>query len=167
METKNKKQALLILDVQKGFINEYTKVIPALVQELQYNYDHVFILKFFNPGNKFRFVKWMSFNKFMKDSVETELAFEPKENSKIIEKFTYSCVNTKFLKNLYDIGINEVHICGINTDICVMANALALFDNDDFKPIVLSKYCASTRGESQHNYALECLSHALGEQHIQ
>ncbi len=158
--------ALLIVDVQKGFINEHTKKLPALIEKLQYDYEHVFILKFINPGYNSRFVKVLKWDKVMKDSEDAELAFKPKEKSTIIEKTTYSCIDDKFLKKLYKIGIKEVHICGINTDVCVLANALALFDTDNITPIVLSKYCATTHGEKRQNETLKVIAHSIGEDQI-
>jgi len=43
------KTALLIVDLQKGFINEHTAHIPALVQELIPSYQTIFATRFYNP----------------------------------------------------------------------------------------------------------------------
>ena len=44
---------LLIIDVQKGFINKHTKHIPKLVEDEQNKYENVYITQFFNPEKLF------------------------------------------------------------------------------------------------------------------
>ncbi len=38
---------LLIIDVQKGFINEWTRHIPARVESLQSEFDRLWVTRFF------------------------------------------------------------------------------------------------------------------------
>lgn len=40
--------ALLIIDVQKGFINEYTRELPGKIEKLQNNYANVYAMQFIN-----------------------------------------------------------------------------------------------------------------------
>ncbi len=161
------KQALLIVDVQEGFFNKHTKAIPALVQELQHDYEYVFATQFINRGEGYQFVEWLKWKRFMEGSEDVELAFEPRKDTEIIEKHTYSsCVDTNFLESLSSKGIKEVHICGIDTDICVLASAVGLFDYGHFKPVVLSKYCASHAGKDYHDAALKILRRYIGEEQV-
>ncbi len=161
------KQALLIVDVQEGFRNEHTKAIPALVQELQYDYEYVFATQFINPGKGHQFVEWLEWERFMKGSKDVKLAFKLRDGGKIIKKNTYnSCVDTNFLESLSSMEIDEVHICGIDTDICVLASAVGLFDNGRFKPVVLSKYCASHAGKDYHDAALKILRRYIGKKQV-
>jgi len=54
-----------------------------------------------------------------------------------------------------------VHIGGLETDICVMKNAVDLFEAG-IVPVVLSKYCASCSGEPAHLNALQTMRRYIG-----
>ncbi|WP_408634333.1 cysteine hydrolase family protein [Mycoplasmopsis fermentans] len=59
----------------------------------------------------------------------------------------------------------EIYICGIDTDCCVQATAVNLFEKR-IRPIVLSNYCASNGGPESHEAALKTLSRAIGKENI-
>ncbi len=40
---------LLVVDVQKGFINDNSKHIPALIEKVQNDYDYLIATQFHNP----------------------------------------------------------------------------------------------------------------------
>jgi nicotinamidase-related amidase len=78
-------KCLLIVDVQKGFINEHTKEIPSAVSALQADYDFVFASRFINlPDSNFR--KLMNWKRFNPGSEETALAFDPQPNAVVFDK---------------------------------------------------------------------------------
>ena len=153
---------LLIIDVQKGFLNENTNEIPEKVEKLQHKYVYVLITKFYNPKDSFyrKIIKW---NKFDKNSEDTKLAFTPRADAMILEKGKYSCVNTVLLDFFKSKDIKIVHICGINTNICVTKNAVDLIENG-ITPVVLSDYCASQYGIESHIEALKNLRLFVGDE---
>lgn len=55
---------LLMVDVQRGFINASTEHIPALVKAAQPEYEHVVATRFFNPNpSPFRtLLQWERFS---------------------------------------------------------------------------------------------------------
>ncbi len=117
---------LLIIDVQKGFINDATRHIPARVAGLARRYDRVMVTRFINlEGSAHR--RLIHWHRFAPGSDDTPLAFEPPAGAAMIEKSTYSCVDEAFRARLELIGAQEVHICGIATDNCVLKCALDLF----------------------------------------
>ncbi len=158
------KKCLLIIDTQIGFINKNTKHIPSLVEKLQYEFEYVYVTKFFNPRGSFyrTLIKW---NKLSKSSKEFELAFKARNNATIIEKSIYSCITREFLDDLQLKGITKVYICGIDTDICVTKCAVDLFENS-IEPIILKDYCASTAGKVKHQNALSTLKRFIGKKQI-
>ena len=111
------KKCLLIVDVQKGFINDYTMHLPEKINNLYKSYDNVFATKFYNKLGSFydTLINWYSVRK---DTEEFEFAFVPEERIEILEKSVYSCMNPFFLEKLNVLGIKNVDICGIDTDIC-------------------------------------------------
>ena len=155
---------LLITDVQKGFINKFTEHIPKFVEKLQFEYETVLATRFFNKDGSFYhdLIKW---HRFSKDSKDTELAFKIRSDAIVIEKHIYTCINVNFIKLLRSRNISEVHICGIDTDICVTKCAVDLFENN-IVPVVLSKYCASTAGLDAHKNALKTLARYIGKSQI-
>jgi nicotinamidase-related amidase len=154
------KKALLVVDVQKGFINRHTKHIPALVENLLPSYRHVIATRFVNPesSNYRRLINWTKFSRGTKD---TELAFDAGPNTVVIEKSGYSCVNGDFLKILDALGVEEVHIVGMDTDVCVLKCAADLFDVDR-TPVIRAACCASHAGPEFHASAIRIISRFIG-----
>ncbi len=157
-------KCLLIIDVQKGFINEHTSHIPELIEKLQYTYNYVFATKFHNPPESF-YRKLIHWDKFNEGSRECEFAYDLKRDTYVISKTVYSCVNDFFLEKLAALNIEEVHICGLETDMCVTKNAVDLFEAGII-PVVLSKYCASCSGEMAHLNALQTLRRYIGAEQV-
>ncbi|MBR1991970.1 MAG: cysteine hydrolase [Bacteroidales bacterium] len=157
-------KALLIVDVQNGFVNEKTKHIPRLVEKLQYNYDLVIATRFINlPDSPFRrLIKW---NRLSPGTNEIDLAFKPKEGIVVVDKYIYSCIDETFLRLLEDKGIEAVDICGIDTDICVTKCAVDLFERN-MTPYVLRDYCATHADADIQEAALVILARYIGKSQI-
>lgn len=155
---------LVIIDVQRGFINEATLHIPDAVYDLQHEYDHVAVTQFYNaPGSPWR--KLMDWQRFDRGGEDFKLAFEPGDHALVLEKTTYSAVTERLLNWLSAYDITQVHLCGIATDACVLKTALDLFEQE-FRPVVLGYACASHGGEDCHKEALHLLSRQIGEQQV-
>ena len=157
--------ALLIVDVQKGFINDSTKYVIRAVEELQTRYEHIFATRFIN-GLDSPHRSLLDWRRFGEGSRDTELAFCASPKAEVIDKTTYTCVNPDFLDNLRNRSISEVHVCGIDTDVCVMKCAGDLFENG-IRPVVLSKASASHAGDEHHQAALLILRRQIGARQIQ
>lgn len=160
----NTKTCLLIVDVQVGFINESTKHIPSLVEVAQNKYDYIVATRFFNPENSF-FRKLIKWNRFSLGSNDFALAFDVRKDALIIDKPIYTCVSESLIQWLKERGISVVHVCGIDTDICVTKCAVDLFEHG-VEPIVLSSLCASHMGEEAHNNALRTLVRFIGNSQV-
>lgn len=157
--------ALLIVDVQVGFINEATKHVVAAVEALQPRYEHIFATRFINaPDSPHR--KWIHWNKFCEGSKNVPIAFCPSPKVVVIDKTTYTCVTPVFLKELGELQITEMHVCGIDTDVCVFSCATDLFQNH-IRSVVLKAACGSSAGKEQHEYALRTLEHLVGDEQIE
>ena len=154
------KKALLIVDVQNGFVNDKTKHIPPLVEKLQYNYDLVIATRFINlPDSPYRrLIKW---ERLSPGTDEIELAFKPKDNAVIIDKFIYTCIDDSFINLLKDNEIDAVDVCGIDTDICVTKCAVDLFERN-ITPYVLKDYCSTHADADIQASALIILARFIG-----
>jgi nicotinamidase-related amidase len=58
-----------------------------------------------------------------------------------------------------------VHVCGVDTDQCVLATVLTAFDAG-LEPVVLADLCLSCAGEAPHEAGLVALRRAIGEDHV-
>ena len=155
---------LLIVDVQNGFINEWTRHVPSRVQDLQAQYDRVVATRFYNP-QKSLYRKLMQWERFMLGSDDTRLAFTPRGDARIIDKSTYTCVDSAFLEELFRDFVQTVHICGIATDNCVLKCAVDLFEGG-IEPIVLADACGSHGGLECHQAGLMLLRRFIGDKQV-
>lgn len=152
------KKALLIVDVQTGFINKHTNHLPKLVEKLQYDFDNVFIAKFHNEKGSC-FENLLDWDGMQKGTDEVDLAFAMKYGAKIFSKNKYS----KYLDEMGDF--DEIYLCGICTDICVLKTALDLFEKG-IRPVVYEDLCASTAGDVLHKAGLDILRRNIGERQV-
>jgi len=162
------KTALLIVDVQKGFLNETTKHIPSLVEELisSQNYSLICATRFINHNNS-PFVKWMGWKRFLKtETNDIELAFSCPNSVHIFDKTTYSSLTPHLLEILQEQDIDKIYLCGMDTNMCVFMTASNIFEHGIYEPFVLSKYCSSHSGEEFHEAGLMLLEKAIGKDHI-
>ena len=84
-------------------------------------------------------------------------------------KNVYSCVNKEFLQLLKKVNDGklpeQLYICGIDTDCCVLSTDISLFENS-IKPIVLENFCASNGGVESHKAGIKALSRLIGNDNI-
>ncbi|WP_305985285.1 isochorismatase family cysteine hydrolase [Roseibium sp. MMSF_3544] len=155
---------LLIIDVQKGFVGPETTHIPKIAQDLQAEYRHVAASRFINNPNSphRRFLNW---ERLLPGSRETELAFKPVPSAFVFEKPQYSAVSYDLLRWIHVNGLSEVHVCGIDTEVCVLTSATALFEVS-IKPVVLAWACASGGGSESHAAGLLALRRLIGKNNV-
>ena len=157
-------QALLIIDVQRGFVTDATRHVVAAAEALQPRYQHVYATRFINPDES-PFRRWLDWHRFSEDSPEIELALSLRSDAIVLDKHTYTAVTEQLLSDLQRNGISEVHICGIDTDGCVLKTAVDLFEAG-IRPLVLARSCASTAGPDFHEYGLRALARMIGAPQI-
>jgi len=152
---------LIIIDVQKGFINPWTTHIPARVEALQGDFRRIRVTRFFNPPGSLhrRLIGW---KRFAPDSADVELAFTPRDDAQVVDKSTYTCLDHALLEDFGRAGIGRVYLCGIATDNCVLKTAVDLFEAG-IEPVVLADACASHGGPECHEAGLMLLRRFIGE----
>jgi nicotinamidase-related amidase len=83
----------------------------------------------------------------------------------IIDKRTYSALTDEALRLIDRHGWTDVVICGIDTELCVLATALDAFDNG-LTPWVVGDASASTGGQAAHDAGLLVMARGIGDQQI-
>ena len=155
---------LLIIDVQCGFINEWTAHVPLRAASLQDSFDGVLVTRLYNP-QKSLYRKLRGWNAFALGSKDTQLAFIARSDATIIDKATYSCVTTVFLDRLRREGIARVHLCGIATESSLLMSAVDLFQAG-IEPVVLAHACGSHAGHAEHEAGLQILRRLIGDKQV-
>jgi len=78
-------------------------------------------------------------------------------NLVFVKKNNYSCfAKSELLQVLRRACIEEVYICGINTDYCVFATTMASFENQ-FRTFVVEDAVTTNRGKEAHEEGLRNL----------
>ena len=161
------KKALIIIDIQKGFINKLTNKIPLkirnyIIKNKKY-YKLIIFTKYMNRKDS-NFVKNLSWKGFMSNK-QTDIVDELKgfiKNKNLYTKYTYSSfVNNKLLKYLKDNKIEQVELAGIDTENCVLTFARDAFDRG-FKVVVFKNLSASHSSSYLHKSALAIIKANIG-----
>ena len=157
-----RKGILLAIDLQNGFLTspESQAIVPKVVDRADRFY-RVWATLFLNRNPNFlRQVNW---NEMV--SQETRLAAELTPFvSRTFKKPSYS-LSWDLIKALKNDAITTVAVCGVDTDACVMATALDLFDAG-IETFVVADGCASSGGRKYHEAAIELLARNIGAQYV-
>ena len=155
---------LLIIDVQRGFINEWTDFVPKRVETLQSKFTSVFASHFSNPQASL-YRQLLGWEKFAPGSFESQLAFTPVAKVRHLEKVNYSCITSETRAFMGSQSMKEVYLCGIATENSVLKTAVDLFELG-ITPIVLAFACASHDGADYHEAGIKLLKHFIGDAQV-
>jgi nicotinamidase-related amidase len=162
--TKKLPNTLILVDIQKGFVTDCSKHLLPLVSKVQNDFKHVIFTKFYNPTpSPFREI--LDYQKLPPGDEETNLAIEPRPDALIVERPLYTCVTQELLDHLARLGTDEVLVCGIATEACVLKTVLDLFERN-IKPWVVENLCASDQEKRYHDMAIELIAKLIGPEHV-
>lgn len=158
------KSLLLVIDMQKSFINENTNHLINNINNLvtSNEYDDVVFTKFINSLDSIWYSK-LNYNGCMSEE-DKRLVIDSRDKT-IIEKKIYSSCNEELINYIKNNNISKIYLCGIDTECCVLKTAFDLFENG-YDVYVLSDYCGCMYGESRHNNALEIMKRNIGVNNI-
>ncbi|MEK9176538.1 MAG: isochorismatase family cysteine hydrolase [Patescibacteria group bacterium] len=158
------KTALVVIDVQKYFVNENTQDLPSRIRDYinKNNFDFIIFSKEVNNKNSnfFKLLNW----KKMFSSPDTDIhptlsKFANSDNT--FEKSTYSIFKAKgFLNFLKKHNISRLYFCGIDIDACVLASAFDAFDFG-YEIKVLKDLSKSHSGKDLDEAALKIINKNL------
>lgn len=155
---------LLVIDVQKDFINEYTKPIVSKIEKLINNgqFENIAFTKFINDVNSIWY-KELNYRGCLIEE-EQQIAIDTKDY-KVFDKRIYSSLNDELKSYLLENNIDEIYLCGFDTDACVSKTALDLFENE-YNVYVLKDYCMSSESIELHNVYINNLARLIGKNRI-
>lgn len=158
-------KCLFVIDVQNGFVSDKTKSILPQLEQLMGDFDgEIIATQFINTADS-GFTNIMHWGR-LKTTPEIDLIpFVKEKATHIVQKAIYSACTDEVMQLLMENNISEAYISGIDTDCCVLATAISLFEHN-IRPIVLSRYCASNGGIVSHQAAITVLERTIGLEQI-
>jgi nicotinamidase-related amidase len=159
---------LLVVDVQRCFINQYTHHIPERVAALALGgeYETILFTRFVNVENSpyRRFLDWHECASNVDTAIVSELA-SLAQPELVFSKSGLAGMPEELARYLGNNHIEQVAIVGIDTDMCVLKIALDAFDQG-IEPFILTDCCASTAGLQAHLAGLAVLSRNIGPKQL-
>jgi nicotinamidase-related amidase len=155
---------LLIVDVQRCFLNDFTAHLPTRIVRLieRDRPEPILFTRFVNqPESPFsRFLDWQACGTREETAIAPALrAFV--EDELIFTKPGLAGISDELIDYLQSNSVERVTIVGIDTDMCVLKVALDIFDLG-IQPMILVDCCASTSGLQAHLAGLAVLARNIG-----
>lgn len=147
----------------KPIISKVVKKIQDYLRESFDNYSLVFFTIFRNDKDSpfWNISGWKDCTKSPDTDLFDELV-EFKTKSNVIYKNILSVAKkSQILSAIKKNNIHEVHLCGFDTDCCVLASAYDFFDLG-IKPIILERFTWSTSKEKLYAPAIKMLKRNIG-----
>ena len=154
------KSLLVVIDLQKSFINENTELlIPKINKLLDENkFEKVVFTRFINSYDSIWFKK-LNYTGCITE--ESKMLQIDDRGHKVIDKKIYSALGSELIEYIKDNDISKIFLCGIDTECCVLKTAFDLFEKE-YDVYVLKDYCACMKGNERHNSAIEILQRNIG-----
>lgn len=152
------KDCLLIIDLQRGFINEHTSHLPQKITEClaRRSFSAVIATRYCNTPSTacYRLGGWRD---CMEGTPAAELVPELMPHvQRIFDKHTFSGCTRELQTFLHEAQFDRLYICGVNTDCCVLATVFACYDAVQ-ELSVIEYLCGSTLGPHKHRNAIELM----------
>lgn len=159
------KKALLILDMQKAFMNSQVKELPIQIEEYVATtyYDHIVVGKFVNEMDSI-FVKRLSNTKCLNNE-ECKLCIALSKPHVIMERCAYTMYTEELDKYLKEQKIKYIYLCGLDTDRSIYKTAMDLLERGYFV-YVIKNLCKSSAGISYHDMAIQLLERQIGKDYV-
>ena len=157
---------LIVVDMQNDFITgslgskHAEKIVPDVVKKVKNFAGKVIFTRdtHFVDYMQTQEGKKLPVQHCIKDTDGWQICDELKDYANdVVDKITFGSINLPGMLKDYGDEIDEIELCGLCTDICVISNAIILKANfPETKIIIDGKCCAGVSAES-HKTALEAM----------
>lgn len=158
----------LIIDMQNGFINNFTEDLIPKIRGFQAKINDSVITagtRYVNHEHTacYLFEGWKS---CMAGSKEAEIVPELREcMERVFDKDRYSCWNEEMKSFIRSNKIRKIYFAGVNTGCCVLHSAFDCY-NDLVDCAVIEDLCGSTSGKEEHEAALVVLRSCITKERV-
>ena len=157
---------LIVVDMQNDFITGSLgsklaeAIVPNVVEKVK-NYEGTVIFTrdtHFSDYMDTQEGKNLPVKHCIKDTTGWEICNELKPYAnKVIDKITFGSVDLPDVIKAYGEQIEEIELCGLCTDICVISNAMILKATFPEVKIVVDSNCCAGVTEESHQTALNAM----------
>lgn len=157
---------LIVVDMQNDFITGSLgsklaeAIVPNVVEKVK-NYEGTVIFTrdtHFSDYMDTQEGKNLPVKHCIKDTTGWEICNELKPYAnKVIDKITFGSVDLPDVIKAYGEQIEEIELCGLCTDICVISNAMVLKATFPEVKIVVDSNCCAGVTEESHQTALNAM----------
>ena len=161
------KTALIIIDMQNGFMNENTKhLVPKIVDFVkEQSFDLVIGTRYINSNYTACHI-YEGWDGCWEGNESAELVPEIKGLcDEVVDKHEYSCWGSPIKYLLGKYGIEKLVFCGVNTGCCVLASVFDAYD-ELWDITVVKDLCGSTSGDSSHKAGIQILRECITESRV-
>jgi nicotinamidase-related amidase len=159
---------LLVVDVQRGFISEYSMPILPAIREILANWQALggltVMTQFVNAIGS-PYVEIIGWTEMMpgdpKVEFDSAVADLSDRATVIVRKSGYSSLTPEAISLLNKNGLKDICIVGLDTESCVLATAIAAFDQG-YTPWILTDAVASHAGPEAHAAGLLVAGRNIG-----
>ncbi|SCG38170.1 isochorismatase family cysteine hydrolase [Micromonospora halophytica] len=151
--------ALIVIDMQNGFINDQSRhVIPKvveLVERWEATGRPVVFTRYHNyPDSPFeRLIHWSKVQHAPETEIVPELAPHVPRARAVIDKRIYSYFTSQGADLAVQEGWTDLVFCGVATESCVLKSAVDAFERE-FTPWLVTDASASHGGPAAHDAGL-------------
>ena len=163
---------LVVVDVQNGFVREESRhVVPVvvdLVNRWQAAGGDVVFTRYINyAGSPFeRLIKWSELMDSPQIDIVPELQPYVEKATAVIDKTMYSLfADARGSALVRERGWNDIYVCGIATESCVLKTAVDAFELD-LTPWLIEDASASHAGLAVHESGILVTQRFIGEGQI-
>jgi len=161
------KRALVVIDMQNGFINENTAHLSKKLIEFMSmtQFDKTIFTRFINRPETACY-KFEGYHDCMEGSSEAEIIPELKYMGDVVfDKDKFSCWYGRFKEYIKINKFDKLYFVGVNTGCCVLNSVLDAY-NDLQDCAVISDLCGSSNGNHSHQIALEVLAENITKSRV-
>lgn len=170
-EMEPRTTALIVIDVQRGFINKHSAgalpVITQLVAAWTEAGAPVVFGRFRNlPGSPYETINgWTQLRTAEEQAIVDELQPYAQGAAAVIDKPISSIFTPEGAALIRSAGWTDLVFVGIDTDSCVYDSAVDAY-HGGYRPWIVTDACASTGGLDYHNAALLLAGRNLGRSQL-
>ena len=154
---------LIVVDMQNDFIRgtlgsvQAEKIVPNVLEKIK-NFDGKVIFTrdtHFEDYMDTQEGKKLPVKHCIRDTYGWQICEELKPYAKdVVDKITFGSVDLPELLKESGEGIDEIELCGLCTDICVISNAMILKSYFPETKIIVDANCSAGVSAESHNTAL-------------
>lgn len=163
--------ALIVVDVQNGFVTEHSAhVVPVVVDLVQRwqeaGRDVVFTRYINHEGSIFeRAMGWSKLQESPEIDIVPELQPLASHAVAVIDKRIYTMFTDEGEQLAKNRGWTEVYVCGIDTEVCVLKTAVDAFERGIVPRLVVDA-SASHSGAEAHDAGLLVAQKMIGRRQL-